>query len=47
MKRFILLLLLFLLFGIFFHPASFAENKRGITILYTGSVIGNFEPCDT
>ena len=48
MKRFILPLLSFFLFGILFFPAaSFAEGNRSITILYTGSVIGNVEPCDT
>jgi hypothetical protein len=47
MKRFILpLLLLSLLFGIFFPAASFAEGDKSITILYTGSVKGNIDPCD-
>jgi hypothetical protein len=45
MKRFILLLLLSFLFGIFFPAASFAEDNRSITILYTGSVKGNIDPC--
>jgi hypothetical protein len=45
MKRFILPLLLSFLFGIFFPVASFAEGNRSITILYTGFVIGNIDPC--
>lgn len=45
MKRFILLLILSLLFGIFFHAASFAEGNRSVTILYTGYVMGNIDPC--
>jgi hypothetical protein len=32
-------------FGIFFPSASFAEGDRNITILYTGSVKGNIDPC--
>jgi len=45
MKRFVLSLLLSCLFGIFFPVASFAEGNRGITILYTGFVKGNVDPC--
>ena len=45
MKRFILPLMLTFLFGIFFPVASFAEGNRSITILYTGSVKGNVDPC--
>ena len=45
MKRFILPLLLSFLFGIFFPVGSFAEGNRSITILATGSVRGNVDPC--
>jgi 5'-nucleotidase / UDP-sugar diphosphatase len=44
MKRFIIPLLLFFLFGIFLPVASFAEGNRTITILYTGFVEGNIAP---
>ena len=44
MKRFILPLLLFFLFGIFLPVASFAEGNRSITILYTGFVTGSIDP---
>jgi hypothetical protein len=47
MKRFILPLLLLFLFGIFSPVASLAEGNRSITILYTGSVKGNVDPCVT
>ena len=47
MKGFIFPSLLSFLFGIFFPVASFAEGNRSITILYTGSVIGNIDPCAT
>jgi hypothetical protein len=47
MKRFIFPLLLSFLFGIFFPVASFAEGSRSITILYTGFVMGNVDPCVT
>jgi len=45
MKRFIRPLLLFFLLGIFSPVASFAEGNRSITILYTGAVGGNIDPC--
>jgi hypothetical protein len=45
MKRFFLPLLLCFMFGIFLPPASWAEGSRSITILYTGSVLGNIDPC--
>jgi hypothetical protein len=45
MKRFILLLLLLFLFGVFSPAVPFAEGNRSITILYTGSVMGNIDPC--
>jgi len=44
MKRFLLLLLLSLLFGISIPLASFAEGNRSITILYTGFVKGTIAP---
>lgn len=47
MKRFILPLVLSLLIGIFFSAFSFAGDSRSITILYTGAVKGNIEPCKT
>jgi len=45
MKRFILPLLFFFLLGIFLPVAAFAEGNRSITILYTGAVMGNVDPC--
>jgi hypothetical protein len=47
MKRFILPLVLSLLTGTLFSAFSFAGESRGITILYTGAVKGNIEPCKT
>lgn len=47
MKRFILPLLFSIMLGIFFPFASFAEDVRTVTILYTGSVKGNIDPCTT
>jgi hypothetical protein len=47
MKRFLLPLLLSLVFGISFLPVSFAAGARTITLLYTGSVKGTIEPCPT
>jgi 5'-nucleotidase / UDP-sugar diphosphatase len=44
MKRFSLTILLFLMFGISFPLASFAEGSKAITILYTGSVKGAVDP---
>jgi hypothetical protein len=45
MKRFLLPLLLSILFSISFALVSFAEGNRTITILYTGSVKGTLDPC--
>jgi hypothetical protein len=45
MKRSIVPLLLFFIFGIFCPFTSLAEGNRSITILYTGSVWGNIDPC--
>jgi hypothetical protein len=48
MKKFPLhLLVLSFLFAVFFPVSSFAESGRSVTILYTGAVKGNFEPCPT
>jgi len=47
MKRFILPLLLSFLFGIILPVAAFAEGSRSITILYTGSVRGTIDPCNS
>jgi hypothetical protein len=44
MKRFVILVLVCFLFGIFFPVASFAEAGKSITILFTGSVIATIEP---
>jgi hypothetical protein len=44
MKR-LILLLLFFFFGILYPAASFAEGNRDVTILCTGSVYGNIDPC--
>jgi hypothetical protein len=45
MKRFLLPLVLSFLFSVAFPPAPFAEGKRAVTILFTGSVKGTIDPC--
>lgn len=45
MKRFLLPFVLSFMFSVFLPLASFAEGNRTVTILYTGSVKGNIEPC--
>jgi hypothetical protein len=45
MKRFLLPLSLFFIFSISSPLASFAAGDRTVTILYTGAVRGNIEPC--
>ena len=48
MKRFLLTLVLSLMFIIATPLASFAEGNRSVTILYTGAVKGNIDqgiPC--
>jgi hypothetical protein len=45
MRRFLFPLLLFFLLGVLSPIASFAETNRSVTILYTGFVTGNVDPC--
>ena len=45
MKRFLLPLVLSLMFSIAIPLASFAEGNRSVTILFTGSVKGSIDPC--
>jgi len=45
MKRFLSSVLLSFVLGVCFPAGSFAAGDRSITILYTGSVKGTFDPC--
>lgn len=45
MKRFLLTLVLSLIFIIAVPLASFADGNRTVTILYTGSIKGTIDPC--
>ena len=45
MKWFGVPLFMAILCSLFFPAASFAGESRGVTILYTGAVAGNIEPC--
>ncbi len=45
MKRFFLLFITFVLYGIFSSVASAADGDRTVTILFTGSVKGTLDPC--
>jgi hypothetical protein len=44
-KQISLSLLVLLFFSAFFPGASLAAEGKELTIIYTGSVRGNFEPC--
>ena len=45
MKRLLFPFLMSFLFGISFPVISFADDSRSVTILYTGSVKGEIDPC--
>jgi len=45
MKRFFLLFIMVVFYGIFSPLASAADGARTVTILFTGSVKGMLDPC--